>query len=218
MMIEGCRAFPGQAPADSDRQRVPGPKQQADDLCGRMRGPAGASWGRCQRRGAYVRLPPERAHPGAVSWPWGGSAGRRRRRPLTPRDEPWAASALARARGPLRIPNSPDGFGPRVGSGPRRSLPKRLDVSGCGPSQTTDSRVLTCYRLAVNDTSSEAARVQALVHRRMGGPRKLLMACQMSDAVRALASARIRSRNPELNEREVRDELIWELYGIRRRR
>ena len=95
-MIEGCRAFPGQAPAGSDRQRVPGPKQQADDLCGRMRGPAGASWGRCQRRGAYVRLPPERAHPGAVSWPWGGLAGRRRRRPLTPRDEPWAASALAR--------------------------------------------------------------------------------------------------------------------------
>jgi hypothetical protein len=75
-----------------------------------------------------------------------------------------------------------------------------------------------CYRVSVNDTSSDAARVQALVHRRMGGPRKLVMACQMSDAVRAMASARIRSRHPALNEREIRDELIWELYGVRRGR
>jgi len=49
----------------------------------------------------------------------------------------------------------------------------------------------------------------------MCGPRKLLMACQMSDAVRAMASARIRARHPELNERDIRDELIWELYGVR---
>jgi hypothetical protein len=83
---------------------------------------------------------------------------------------------------------------------------------------TTDTRMLACYRVSVNDTSSDVARVQALVHRRMGGPRKLMMACQMSDAVRAMASARIRSRHPELNEREIRDELIWELYGVRRGR
>jgi hypothetical protein len=82
----------------------------------------------------------------------------------------------------------------------------------------TDTRISACYRVSVNDTSSDAARVQALVHRRMGGPRKLVMACQMSDAVRAMASARIRSRHPELNEREIRDELIWELYGVRRGR
>ena len=82
--------------------------------------------------------------------------------------------------------------------------------------RTTDTRMSACYRVGVNDTSSDAARVQALVHRRMGGPRKLMMACQMSDAVRAMASARIRSRHPELNEREIRDELIWELYGVRR--
>jgi hypothetical protein len=75
-----------------------------------------------------------------------------------------------------------------------------------------------CYSAAVNDTSIEAARIQALVHRRMGGARKLLMACQMSDAVRAMATARIRARHPELNERDIRDELIWELYGVRRGR
>ena len=84
--------------------------------------------------------------------------------------------------------------------------------------RTTDTRMSVCYRVRVNDTSSDAARVQALVHRRMGGPRKLMMACQMSDAVRAMAIARIRSRHPELNEREIRDELIWELYGVRRGR
>jgi len=84
--------------------------------------------------------------------------------------------------------------------------------------RTTDTRRSACYHVSVNDTSSDAARVQALVHRRMGGPRKLVMACQMSDAVRAMASARIRSRHPELNEREIRDELVWELYGVRRGR
>ena len=78
--------------------------------------------------------------------------------------------------------------------------------------------MVACYPAGVNDTSSEAARIQALVHRRMGGPRKVLMACQMSDAVRAMACARIRSRRPELDERGIRDELIWELYGVRRRR
>lgn len=51
----------------------------------------------------------------------------------------------------------------------------------------------------------------------MGGARKLLMACRMSDSVRAMARARIGSRHPEWNEREIRDELIWELYGVRRR-
>lgn len=122
--------------------------------------------------------------------------------------------------------------GPRAresGQGPRRSGPKSRTgptwrtvgiprASWAEPIHTADCRGLPCYLARVNDTSSDAVRVQALVHRRMGGPRKLLMACQMSDAVRAMASARIRSRYPELSEREIRDELIWELYGVRRRR
>lgn len=116
---------------------------------------------------------------------------------------------------------------PAVG-GPSGPVPSRLyrpaciDRSGgssiCSENRTSDALAVTCYSAGVNDTSSEAALVQALVHRRMGGARKLLMACQMSDAVRAMACARIRSRHPELSERDIRDELIWELYGVRRRR
>lgn len=70
----------------------------------------------------------------------------------------------------------------------------------------------------MDDTSAEAARVQAAVHRKLGGVRKLLMTCQMSESVRALARARIRARHPEFDEAAVREELLWELYGYRRRR
>jgi len=50
----------------------------------------------------------------------------------------------------------------------------------------------------------------------MGGARKILMACKMSDSVRAIARDGIRARHPEFDEVAVRDELIWELYGVRR--
>lgn len=69
----------------------------------------------------------------------------------------------------------------------------------------------------MQDTSAEAARVQAAVHRRLGGVRKFLIACQMSETVRALACARIRARHPEFDDAAVREELLWELYGYRRR-
>jgi hypothetical protein len=72
--------------------------------------------------------------------------------------------------------------------------------------------------LRVQDTSSEAMAVQASVHRSLGGPRKLLIACEMSDSVRAMARARIKSQHPEFDEVAVLDELIWELYGVRRQR
>lgn len=74
-----------------------------------------------------------------------------------------------------------------------------------------------CYPAKVQDTSAEAVRVQAAVHRKMGGVRKFLMACKMSDSVRAIACDGIRARHPEFDEVAVRDELIWELYGIRLR-
>lgn len=70
----------------------------------------------------------------------------------------------------------------------------------------------------MQDTTREAAQIQAAVHRRMSGARKVLMACQMSNSVRALAHARIRNRHPNFDEAAVRDELMWELYGVRRRR
>jgi len=70
----------------------------------------------------------------------------------------------------------------------------------------------------VQDTSKEASQAQAAIHRRMGGARKFAMACQMSNSVRSMAHARLRTRHPDFNEVAIRDELIWELYGVRRRR
>ena len=52
----------------------------------------------------------------------------------------------------------------------------------------------------------------------MSGARKLLIACKMSDAVRAMAVARIKAANPTLDETGVREQLVWELYGFRRQR
>ena len=65
------------------------------------------------------------------------------------------------------------------------------------------------------DTSPEAARIQAEVHRRMGPARRFRTACQMSDAFRRVALQRIRGQHPDYSELDCRNELIWELYGVR---
>lgn len=70
----------------------------------------------------------------------------------------------------------------------------------------------------VLDTSPEAAKAQVAAHRRLSGVRKVLMSCEMSDVARALTCARIKAQHPELDEAEVREQLTWELYGIRRQR
>lgn len=77
------------------------------------------------------------------------------------------------------------------------------------------SRGITRY---MQDTTAEAAEVLAGVHRRLSGSRKVLIACQMSDAVREMARARIRTSMPALDENSVREQLVWELYGVRRQR
>lgn len=66
------------------------------------------------------------------------------------------------------------------------------------------------------DTSVEAAGVQTEIHRKLGGPRRLELACQLSETVRELARARIRSKHPEFDDSAVHDWLTWELYGVRR--
>jgi hypothetical protein len=66
-----------------------------------------------------------------------------------------------------------------------------------------------------SDTSPEAARVQAEVHRRLTAAQKLEIACQLSAFVRAFLYERIRDKNPNLDHRGVIRELIWQLYGIR---
>jgi hypothetical protein len=66
------------------------------------------------------------------------------------------------------------------------------------------------------DTTPEALRVQTEAQRRLGGPGRFRLACQMSQTVRNLALARIKRRNPSFDERAALDELMWELYGFRR--
>lgn len=78
--------------------------------------------------------------------------------------------------------------------------------------------MLAWYPRLVLDTAREAILAQAAAHRRMSGVRKILMSCAMSDEVRAIACARIKSQHPEFTEEEVREQLVWELYGIRRQR
>jgi hypothetical protein len=70
----------------------------------------------------------------------------------------------------------------------------------------------------VRDTRSDAATIQAAIHRTMGGDRKLALVCEMSSYVRDLALARIRATRPELSEAGARQELMRELYGYRRQR
>lgn len=60
--------------------------------------------------------------------------------------------------------------------------------------------------------------MQARIHRAMSGARKVLIACQMSDAVRSMAIARIKTAHPALDEAGIREQLVWELYGFRRQR
>lgn len=76
-----------------------------------------------------------------------------------------------------------------------------------------------CARVAaVLDTSAEALKVLASVHRRMPGIRKLLLACDMSDSVRTLTIARIRAQHPDFDDGQIREQLTLELYGVGRQR
>ena len=68
------------------------------------------------------------------------------------------------------------------------------------------------------DTSPEAARIQAAVHRKLGAARRFEIACEMSDAVRSITRGRIEAKHPEYDEVAVQDEFLWELYGFRRQR
>ncbi len=72
-----------------------------------------------------------------------------------------------------------------------------------------------CSLFPVFDTSPEAARIQADVHRQRGPVRRFRAACQMSDAFRRVALQRNPQPAPEYSELDFRNELIWELYGVR---
>lgn len=49
----------------------------------------------------------------------------------------------------------------------------------------------------------------------MSGEEKVRIAFDMSEAVRQLAMVRIAEQHPTFSRNQVRDELVWELYGVR---
>ena len=67
------------------------------------------------------------------------------------------------------------------------------------------------------DTAPDAQRAQTEAQRRLGGEGRFLTACRMSQAVRELALARIRSRQSEPDEAKALEQLMVELYGFRRK-
>ena len=63
------------------------------------------------------------------------------------------------------------------------------------------------------DTSPDALAVQVDAYRRMGGEGRVAMLAAMSDEVREIALAGIRSRHPTYSESEVHDALHRLLLG-----
>ena len=61
------------------------------------------------------------------------------------------------------------------------------------------------------DTSTEASDRQAAIQRQLGGPKRLLLAFEMSLAVRELAFARLRSQNPDYSQAEIVKAYLREL-------
>ena len=64
------------------------------------------------------------------------------------------------------------------------------------------------------DTSPEAAAIQAEIFRRMTPAQRLRLALEMSESMRNVALAGLRSRRPELNEKELSNELMRIIYGF----
>jgi len=65
-----------------------------------------------------------------------------------------------------------------------------------------------------SDTSPEAAAIQQEIFRRMSTSERLRMALEMSESMRNVALAGLRSRRPELNPEELSRELMRIMYGF----
>ncbi len=66
----------------------------------------------------------------------------------------------------------------------------------------------------MHDTSPEAAAIQQAIFRRMTPEQRLRLALEMSESMRDIALAGLRSRRPELSEAELSRELIRLMYGV----
>ena len=64
------------------------------------------------------------------------------------------------------------------------------------------------------DTSSRAAAIQEEIFRRMTTAQRLKLALEMSESMRNIALAGLRSRHPELSESELSHELMRIMYGF----
>jgi hypothetical protein len=65
-----------------------------------------------------------------------------------------------------------------------------------------------------SDTTPEAAAIQAEIFRRMTPEQRVQIALEMSEAMRNVSLAGLRSRRPELSESELRLELMRLMYGF----
>lgn len=64
------------------------------------------------------------------------------------------------------------------------------------------------------DTNQEAATIQEGIFRRMTTAQRLRLALEMSESLRNIALAGLRSRQPELNVDELSRELLRIMYGF----
>jgi hypothetical protein len=64
-----------------------------------------------------------------------------------------------------------------------------------------------------SDTSLEAIRIQHTIYRRMPPEKRLRLACQMSDSIRAVAADGVRARHPDYTERQVQLAVIRMTLG-----
>lgn len=64
------------------------------------------------------------------------------------------------------------------------------------------------------DTSPEAATIQEEIFRRMTTAQRLRLALEMSESLRNVALAGVRTRQPELNAHELSRELLRIMYGF----
>jgi len=71
-------------------------------------------------------------------------------------------------------------------------------------------------QMGMRDAAARAAELQDSIHRRLTPAERLRMAMEMSELARSLTRAGLRNRKPELTEAELDDELLVQLYGIRR--
>ena len=66
----------------------------------------------------------------------------------------------------------------------------------------------------ISDTSPEAAAIQDEIFRRMTPEQRVRLAIEMSESMRNVALAGLRSRRPELNEAELSRELLRVMYDF----